>query len=1573
MVLLASLLLILVLLPATHALGAEIAVDSYTDDYEESFPDDMLGWTHTIGSQDNRILIVGTSIKDYDKPEVTSVTYNGVAMHRIAQKSGGSAPQVAGLWYLLDNELPAAGSYRVQIYMSADSDSTAGWSLSLYNVLQQPPEDKEEYQSAFSSDNIDPLARSVVTQTPGAWVVDVSAIGSVNGDIWPLNGQTQFTEVNVPPYGGWPSGHVMTGSYRKIDTPGVAYSYYGFHDDDEHCQFIQVLAAFAPAAGGGSTSYNVTASVAGSGGSVNPTSQSVTGGNSATIDIIPDTGWTIASIVDNGTSVPVSDPYVISSVNADHNVVVTFSAPNTNVVTASVGGGSGSVTPTSQQVADGESATVSITPEAGWSIASIVDNGSSMPIVTPYVIESVTQDHDVVVTFSNTPEPPPPGECIDIEDTPLDVTLRPAAPLVMFVIDDSGSMDWEVITTEANGLFEWNRYIFDNPGDNKDDNGNSDNYLSDWERTKWKSQWSGYNKLYYNPRVDYEPWPNMSDADTAQPRSNPYNASPTFPLDHEFVTIDGNVIYRGHYYTWNDVDDDRELDAGEQVYLVNFIDFNGDDIPESRFWFEYNDNNGNNIVDAGELSMVMEHSVPAALKTRTPDEDLQNFANWYTYYRKRYLSARAAIANVIDKAQGMKIGFYGINGTINQTVRPVKVSGVDESAELLETLYSTPIEDHMTPLRTGLEKVGKYFDQTDGDDGGIGESPYNSEEEGGGCQQAYVILMTDGYYNGGDPSVGNSDSGDGTPYQDSYSNTLADVAMYYYKRDLAPNLPDDVPTHSQDGASHQHLVTYGVGFGVQGTMDPEDYDLNNGPYPTWSNPSDGDGQKIDDMWHATVNGRGHFVATSNVQELASELLGFVSQIQMLNLSGASASINGDELYTRLGSDVKLLQSKYYSENWNGDILAFSVDPDTGAVIQPATWSAAWQLKAIAAAERKIATYNGVSGGIPFNFNSLTDHQKDLLDADWRSDDQVARNIVDYLKGDATNEKPNGTFRKRSWTIDDSEHPHNGETIASSKLGDIVSSSPVFKDGVVYVGSNAGMLHAFDAETGNELFAYVPNLVFDNLALLKDVTYTHHYYVDSTPILSHIDAGGMTRILVGGLGKGGKGYYALNVSGVDPAQGNVPSDETEAAAMVLWEYPKDTTPSAEVKDLGYSYSRPVVAPTNDGNHPWVVIFGNGYNSENGHSVLFILDAVTGSLVKRIDTEDGPCNGLSAPVTVDVDVDGKLDYVYAGDLLGNLWKFDLSDPDSSNWDVAYKDGSTPKPLFKTPNQPITTRPDVMYHCSQEGFMVLFGTGRYLDEDDPEDQSTQSIYGIWDYGDRIWDNSEEDDDSEYVGTRDGLSSSLTDTNLPGAASLLSQSLQAEVTVNDLDVRVLSDGLATWMVTTSDGTSCEDHGGTGVVCDPNGTGVHGDPVRTVGWVFDLPTAGERVVDDVMVRDGKLIVVTNIPEGSACESATSSWLMQIDACSGSRLTEAKFDINGDGTVDSDDLVEIPEDPNDPDGPTIKVVPSGIKYDVRLHSPAFLIKGQTEILYMSSSSGTIETVEQDVVDLGVTYWKMYRP
>jgi type IV pilus assembly protein PilY1 len=455
------------------------------------------------------------------------------------------------------------------------------------------------------------------------------------------------------------------------------------------------------------------------------------------------------------------------------------------------------------------------------------------------------------------------------------------------------------------------------------------------------------------------------------------------------------------------------------------------------------------------------------------------------------------------------------------------------------------------------------------------------------------------------------------------------------------------------------------------------------------------------------------------------------------------------------------------------------------------------------------------------------------------------------------------------------------------------------------------------------------------------------------------------------------------------------------------------------DMGYSFGDAFIARSyitrtetyNESDHPWVVIFSNGYQSKNGQAVLYVLDALSGDLIRKISTGPSGNNGLSSPALIDVDNDDRVDFVYAGDLLGNLWKFDLRDPEPENWGVIYGtdvinpikadkdnkpvaridyndvdsngDHDTPKPLINV-GRPITTAPDVAYHCEEDGYMVIFGTGKFLGENDVKDNSQQGIFGVWDFG---------DNPDDYLGDWQDSDNSFS---APGRSDFSSAELLEQIVVDWGEyygsyLRTLSDYEPEWL---------SDHCNNGQDDDGDGLIDESDEVcgTHVGWFFDLPyhlgldgldndgdgdideddeadtLAGERVVKDLMIRHGNAIVLSLIPGDSPCSGGGNTIVHEMPFCSGGRLDMAYLDTNEDGKISSpEDYIEIEID--DPDNPgkkiNIKVPPNGKMGTGILHKPVVVgdPTAERELKIFSSSSGATQTMWEKKEEIGFYYWK----
>ncbi len=1248
----------------------------------------------------------------------------------------------------------------------------------------------------------------------------------------------------------------------------------------------------------------------------------------------------------------------------------------------------------------------------------------------------------------------------DISDRPLDVEFQAASTTVMFLLDDSGSMDSEQMTTDTKGQYGGDYYIF--------------NYQHDYttsiaEPTVWKTQWAGYNKIYYDPSVVYKPWQSNTTADVLLDNANMLNplthqyqedvafndynitfnlagvfcsvepvapacdieidqrgesgtsgwidigcsftvaASEVWQLvierqSHEdagsstlapgikFTHLNGNeiiiypnntteyrevgawqtsssesnginnryteqfggrayyrpdttlpagdyrisyyendhnnrdqrarffvtksesiVIRNSHYYLLDDTGGgvvtnagNGVADSGEALYLV---DIDGHDLSYIKRTFYQVANNDLNV-QGNELTEISISAIPEAIRPpENAQEDLQNFANWFSFYSRRGLISKACVGRTIGRLNGLKIGLYSINGSVNLAALPVDETDINgnpvNTFKLLDALYEGR-DNGNTPLRQGFRQVGEYYmgnpSSIRDEDGNAVSSPYETEENGGSCQQVYTIAMTDGYWTDSksfDYDIYDDLSeADDPVHHDGISNTMADVAYYYYNTDLQSALSNHVRTSTCDNNAKQHMVTYGVSFGVTGTLNPDNYDSCTligktgatnaegdsveGQYPAWPE-SMAKPAKIDDLWHAAAISKGEFFSANNPNELIESLNGIFGGIEAREISGSSVAVSAGKIY----STSNMYQASYDSAKWTGEVESYVISYDSGLkgirIADTHSWKASEQLSELTYNSRKIITYNEAASlgnrGEAFRWAGLSMSHKNLLLGRAENDDSVftgtqettGENIVNYLRG-----QDNTNFRVRG-TYVENEGETNEET-KTNKLGDIVHSSPILIDNYIYVGANDGMLHVFDKVSGIEAFAYIPNLVFENLSKLIDENYQHKFFVDQTPTYAKIynteseEDDKYEKYLLGGLGKGGKGYYCLNIT--DVATG-IASEDT-AKDMVAWEFTD--------AQMGYSFSKPVVVKTRSTVYPHIVIVGNGYNSQAGEGVFYVLDLLTGLEITRFHTQVFDDNGVSSPIAIDVNNDYVVDYVYAGDLKGNLWKLDLTSTSTAEWDFAFFKGSGPAPLFTTmDNQPITSRPDVTRHCKSHGYLVAFGTGQYLGLSDLDNEYKQAMYAVWDYGD-------DGDDGECLGKILGtdMTTSLKVENHP------------DDSFEEIDIRVQ-------MLYHDPGTSVEQAGGAVIKCidpggprfatweliadddDPNENQTNnedekGNPTRDIGWFLPMSGFKERIVQDPMIISGTLLFLSKSPVPGVCSGGGFSMVYSLGICDGGQF-----------------------------------------------------------------------------------------
>lgn len=727
------------------------------------------------------------------------------------------------------------------------------------------------------------------------------------------------------------------------------------------------------------------------------------------------------------------------------------------------------------------------------------------------------------------------------------------------------------------------------------------------------------------------------------------------------------------------------------------------------------------------------------------------------------------------------------------------------------------------------------------------------------------------------------------------TDSLADVAAYYYNTDLRDPAWDNCKGALGTGTNvcgtsanfnKQNMITFGIGLGVNGTLrfdknyinqtnpgSGDFYDLRQGN-KSWPVPSNsGNAENVDDLWHAAVNSTDFGtaalpVAKPNTQyfsaqdpsQLISSLNNALATIKQIVGSASAAATSTLQPVT---GDNDLFVAKFTSAKWYGDVQRFSIDPNSGAMSATASWSAGAVLDArnLSTHPRKVYFHksgileefsyaklsaaglngyfdnfcnkSGVSGsGAPLQCGLLAD----------KTEANRGSNLVAYLLGAA-----NDNYRARD-----------------SRLGDIINGAPLFVgtpkfkytehgyaawagntrqgecadstagnrkyQGTVYVGANDGMLHAFDRCDGSEKWAYIPSMVIPNLYKLADTGYAnnHQFYVDGAPVMGDIYVDGAWKtILVGGLNAGGRGYYALDVT--DPAN-----------PKALWEFTNSSN-----ANLGLTFGNPVITKRADGT--WVVAFGSGYNNVsggdgNGHLIVVI--ANTGAQIADIPTlaSDIAVGNTSNPsglakinAWIDSETDNTAKRYYGGDMLGNVWRFDLDNlvtPFGKAFQLAQL-------AVSGVAQPVTTMPELaeVNYLGAKHAVVYVGTGRYLGMSDLNTTSQQSIYAF----------------------KDPLSEA-GHGDIRRSNTLIEQQLTTSSTNSRL--RTATKNPVDWSTKN-------------------------------GWMVDLPSAGERVNIGMVLAFNVLSAASTVPSSSACEIGGTSWLYKLDIASGSALATAPENAAG--------------------------------------------------------------------------------
>lgn len=1058
------------------------------------------------------------------------------------------------------------------------------------------------------------------------------------------------------------------------------------------------------------------------------------------------------------------------------------------------------------------------------------------------------------------------------------------------------------------------------------------------------------NRLYYNPNVTYRPPIGPNGAEFQQSsmtaaRVDAFTDSITATID---LTQNYVPIRTVQYQTDGDV-------------LINFSRAghpNLRNIKTQSWTNEYPSDDA--IADENLPGGDLNSGVPAfyyeknALGVRTrvtvPEEQYDNFANWYTYNNSRMKLGRTAMSRTFSTFGGsFKIAWQQLN---RNTTFPVmdRFEGDHKTEFFNDWLFKVPTSGG-TPLRDAFVRAGNLFKVDDTYDYKPGVP---TDIEHLTCQQNFHIAISDGAWKqtldqSGHASVIFDETSttlpDGKQYTGTGSQqifsandelkTLSDISFHYWATDLSdftnnvrqyagdytaidgtqivPPIGDELWDVDEfywnpknDPADWQHMVTYNIGFGLNATL-VEDYikkhvDEVTGAtsacdeLPTITDPKEAvlkqlrTGncswpaiptnqefneivEKVDDVFHSSINSRGDFFSATNPDELIEALTDVINSINKRVSQGGSTGFTS----AVVTAETQAFSPGFDSSSWTGTFIARDVlntsefgPPlwDTACYLTGATspydCDTVPELNGVSKQSRSLYTYDKVNDAVidfSGNLSGQAAIEVQLASAADRTKFNVdVADIVSYVAGDTVDETfRGGNLRNRQSIMADIVHsspvvirgpgesytkefwPQDSELFGSDSYLDFKVENQERKN-LAFIGSNGGMLHAIDVvgeSAGKERWGYVPFTALRNIHRLIDPSYKHWSFVDNTPVLGDAYLNSEWKsVLIGGMRYGGQAFYALDVTDTDATQ-----------PEVLWEFT-----DADDADMGFSYGQATIARISSTDE-WVALIPNGYNNSqndypdpndprnhigDGTAVLYVVRLSDGELLAKLDTNVGTAdtpNGLSSAVAVDTnsgpdrEIDLGADYAYAGDVYGNLWRFNFESDNYADWEtsierVVQADVIKSKPISQKPR--VVFLPDAESTTNRDS-VVMFATGKYIElPDRSTDIDDQFIIGIYDGIDNDWTtNTLSISDTGFVSQSfDQSDGSRHLTNNP-------------VEYNDNDV--------------------------------------------VGWKILLPDDGERVNTPLeLFGRNILLVASTVPlSEDPCSSGAYGWIMAINPLTG--------------------------------------------------------------------------------------------
>ncbi|MGV8959386.1 MAG: pilus assembly protein [Stenotrophomonas sp.] len=877
-----------------------------------------------------------------------------------------------------------------------------------------------------------------------------------------------------------------------------------------------------------------------------------------------------------------------------------------------------------------------------------------------------------------------------------------ATPAFIMAVDDSGSMTFQTLFPGQDGQACWNntsKSYFSGSGTNTSLNtsGSICNYVYVLPGDRINANYIGippldslgfarspdWNPSYFDPELTYEPW--VKADGTAYP-----NASVTATRIHpdKATTVDlfstgiytgtsyraqnGMVLAAGSSYRWNNIT--YNVGSGGYIWaLGNNADayFDG---PLAAVYLATNKTlpgytAGVKVDNACGSGCTLWKYVPNTAATK------QNFANWFSYYGNRQRAMIAGLTRSMKDVSKLNVGYFTINSTYgNVNMRDMDVP--DDKKALYGQMLALGASGG-TPNRNAVDHIGKQFKRTDK------SAPVQTS-----CQKNAGMLFTDGYSNGGGPTVGNIDANMSAPFKDAHSNTLADIVTKYYLDDSNGNSPlrtdlvkgkvprplacDSAnPDKRLDCQSNLHMNFYGITLGAKGYMFGTTYGVladgsNDGELateqvlsgtmsaPAWVARADDNPSTVDEIWHATMNTRGKFINATTPGKITDAMSAVLAAVAAYAGQSGSTAVSG----ARVDSASLSLSPSFGVDgsNWYGELEAYGLaySPVSGKLEPALKWEASKKLPGFGS--RNIY-FGKTTAGVPkpavSGFSSANITNLSDLCAGYPSGSACTTRIaslgvtkdqaISYLRGDTSQAGTGKKLRTRT-----------------TVLGDIINSSPVVsspRDNYgystllgtgadagkndpynyasylkgraalgtsVYVGANDGMLHAFNGADGVETFAYIPATAIGYMGNLL--------FPDVKDFEHRYYVDG--QLTVSDAMYSGAWHTVLVGASGAGGKGVFAIDVTTpngTGANVLWEV-NDKFGGDVGNRIGNVLGKPLIVPVRarSGATSWKAIFGNGYGSVSGADgsvYLFVVDIGTGA-VTTISAKESS-GGLSRP--------------------------------------------------------------------------------------------------------------------------------------------------------------------------------------------------------------------------------------------------------------------------------------------------------------------------------------------------------